>query len=301
MILVTRRVVGVTLLVAAVLGGCTNYPAVGTLSTTMAKGVESWRLYSDDYADTCKRREAYRAAFGQTPGDCALAIAAEEGTDAAIAILTDYFSALSAVASDDNYDVTPGIDALASSARDDLKLDVGKAAAISGLAKFLAKFVTEGIREATVKDLISQADNASTVVDAITMVVNNYASNLDLEAQEFYSQYGPVAMGDGLILPSCSGVDVAGSALSADKNSPQQILYQEYYIERCNVILRRRAAVVAYSASAATVKSSLRELKSNKTRLNQKAAIAVLVRQAGELTKQTKAIKKAFVTEKTDV
>jgi hypothetical protein len=149
------RLAGLAILSGVGLGGCTDYPAVSSLSSSMSKGVGTWRPYTGDYGDTCKRREAYKTAFGNTPDNCSLALAGDQGADSLIEVLTDYFGALSAVATDSNYDITPGIDALASSAKDDLKLDSAKTAAVSGLAKFLVGLAVSGVREHSVKELIS--------------------------------------------------------------------------------------------------------------------------------------------------
>jgi hypothetical protein len=75
------------------------------------------------------------------------------------------------------------------------------------------------------------------VVDAVADVVTNYATQLDNEARQFQTSYGPVGMGAGITLPPCTGARVVGAAFNAGSSSPQQVLYQNYYVEQCNLIL----------------------------------------------------------------
>jgi hypothetical protein len=276
-------------------GGCANYPAVGSLSGSMQQALTTWKPFAADYEASCRRRLSISQAFGSVPSTCEEAAAVSVGLDNAIIVLENYAGALQAVATDDKFNINPGIDALATSASKDLKFDSAKTSAISGLAKVLSNLVLSGIRAHALQKLIDQAPNAEDVVGAIQQVIaTDYAHRLDLESGEWTAQMGPVGLRTHLQLPPCSGAKIQPPVLGPQDVTGENVLYQQYYVDRCNLILARRAAIAEFNAAAEQLKTGLEDLQSSKTRLKSKVAIEALYKSASQLLTATGAVQRAF-------
>ena len=281
------------------LAACANYPAVATLSSAMQKSVSSWRPYTDDFATSCRRSLAYDPRIGTPTDPCLPQVAVQSQLNDVITILDNYFGALTAVADAANFSLDPGLDELGGAARG-AGLDAGKADAINALSKVLAKIATSGIQRRSLDALVSRAHDASEAIDAVEHVIStDYALELHNESQFWSTNAIILAARSSLIVPPPCLAPRLNWATSPGASTTGLLLFQRYYVDGCNAILGRQAALGAFHDSAEQVKEGLEKLAETRTKLKSHEAIAALFDQTKDLFVKAQAVRAAFQTNTT--
>ena len=294
------------LLLAAVLpcvllSACYDYPAVHSASDSMQTTERAWSPIAADYGATCARMATFSSDPATIPASCLEGQKVTVGLQNAMSVLDGYFGALGAVASDSKLTLNPGIDAVGSAASSALSSESAKITAVSGLAKVLAGLATGAIRAHSLKLLVDQADNASSVVSGIQEIVDkNYDIALGAEAGQWHTDMSRIAQDSSVMVPTCqttsvplyppSGVYPAKS----DGRNAQRLMFWQTYAIGCNTIIAHRSAIAQFDQSAKQVLESLSYLKGSKDKLKVKAITDELYRQASALYTSAAAVQKAF-------
>jgi len=292
-----RLIVGV--IPATLLSACAaDYPHIATLSGTAVKTVASWQPFVDDYPRSCRRAWALGAPLGAArPGTdpCASFVARQAGLAAALAVLTNYFGALGAIATDANFSVDPGLDSLGGALGQ--MTDEKKAGSVAGLVKLLGGWATAGVRRASLDDAIGQVDGVSAIIDGISHVVVADYEGLLLrgEGGQLEVMMGNAAADLSLPPPPpCTtpyppwGVPQEATARSS------QFMFQAFYNDRCEALLARRLAVLSFRSSAASLQQALGDLRDNRARLRTGAAVEAVLADAKRLFSDAQAVRQAF-------
>jgi len=291
-----RLIVGGALL--STLSGCYDYPAVNSLSSTAVKAVDEWQPIADDYVQNCKRAvvlEAINPAAGTDP--CASFVTTQKQLGDAFTILKNYFNALGAVASDSNYALDPGIDALGSEAVA-LGSNKDQTDAITKLAGALANVALAGVRQHSMSELVDETDHVILVVQAVQHVVDvDYRGNIEQEGGLWMNQMINPASALHLTgtMPICAGDRISWDDPKPKNADAQQVTFQAFYTDRCNDIIGRAAAIKVFDQSAQHLVDALTMLKKNRAQLRDKAVAKDLIfPQAKALFDDAQALQKAF-------
>jgi hypothetical protein len=282
------------------LTGCYDYPAVSTLSGSMAKTVGTWKPLADDYVENCKRAQLLVADHRPQNRDgtdpCPAFAVTQQQLNATFILLENYFSALGAVASDTNYSFDPGLGALGDAAKG-IGADKSKTDAVTGLAGELAKLAASGIRQKSMASLIGQSDNVIQVVQTIKYVFDgDYAPNIGEEGRLWTSMMRNPASAFHIDPEPCAGNSIRWDTPHDQFPSPQELVFRSYYVNQCNVILARAAAITSFDKSADDLVDALKKLKSNATKLKDKEIAEAIFDQAKTVFDDAQAIQKAFNT-----
>jgi len=281
------------------LGGCYDYPAVSTLSGTMATTVGTWTPLADDYVENCRRAHLLIPNQGPPgPGGtdpCSAFVQTQQQLTAAFGLLENYFDALGAVADDSNYAFDPGLDAMGEAAKG-IGADQGKTDAFTALAGELAKLAVSGIRQKSMKTLIDQSDNVIQVVQTIKYVFDrDYKPNIGDEGRLWTSAMrNPASSFPGGTIVDCQGESIRWPPPHDRIPSPQELLFRDYYVDHCNVILARATAINVFDKSADDLVRSLNKLKSSESKLKDKDIAKAIFDEAKTVFDDAQALQKAF-------
>lgn len=298
-----------SLVLSSSLAGCaTDYPAVATLSTTMQKSIDAWRPFVADYAATCRRRSWYDPNVGGSQDSCSDFDVTQTSLSQDIDVLSAYFGALSAIATDSNYAIDGGVKGLADAVAGADTADKAKISAAGALAAPVAGWITSGVRRHSLTEAASHAGDAKKIVAAITTVIDDrYRKELGLEAKQWRDDVkGAASNADatarlinkqpGLIgLPIvCSGKSISWNTPSRLQATADQLMFQHFYVDRCNSILQRQTALDAFKSATESLNKGLDQLATSPFPLKDKAFLQQLFAQAKTLYDQTNAVKQAF-------
>jgi len=273
----------------ALLSGCFDYPAIGTLAGSMQQNIAAWQPFVDDYAASCERR----LALVQNPADRSC-----DGRDdqakqiaAAIKVLNNYFGALGAVATDSKFTLDDGLGSVGAEAQK-LGAQPGQVSAISAVATTLADLAASGLRRRAMSQLIAQAGNVGEVVAVLKDIFDTvYRDNLNLEAAQWHHSLTHASSGLGLgAPPTCS--DKMYWSIPPALSTAEQLQFEQFYQEQCAKLVARETALAQFDKSADQLKASLDKLRTSK--LTDKALASALFTQAKALLEEGQAIEKAF-------
>jgi len=160
-----------------VLAGCADLTAVRDISSRLTVASKNWNEVSADIAGSCQRELALNPQIG----DCQLERKASDGLIAADAVLTEYFSALLAAATETNFSIKPGLDKATAAVAGIDGIDEAKVKAVSGLVGLLTKIAGEKLREDTLRELIASGGPAAqSVIEGLRgLVVPRLRGRLD--------------------------------------------------------------------------------------------------------------------------
>ena len=284
----------------SLMGGCYDYPAVGTFSTTAVKTVGAWQPIADDYVQACRRAVALGASIPSPLGSgdpCANFGTTQSQLSDALTVLTNYFDALQAISSDGNYSLDPGLDSIAASAAVLAGKDKEKVNAVTALASFLSGIATSGIRAHSLSQMLDQIDNVSATVSAVAAAVDrDYARHLRLEAKNITANASNAAANDALgVTPiPCTGTSIAWGTPPAAGDPARKVMFEAFYTSQCNALLARKAALATFDQSVSDLEESLAKLRADRARLKDKDVARALFAQAQVLFKDAQAMQKAF-------
>ena len=279
-----------TAMLVCALAGCTDLTAVRSISSQLTAASSNWGDVGADIAGSCQRELAINPMLE----DCKLETAASQGLLAANAVLRDYFTALTAAATETNFTVQPGLDNVTASVAAIPGVNQGQVQAVSGLVSLLARLAVEKMREDTLRELIGDGGPAAqTVVDGLgQLVVPRLKSRLEAERTQLAGYFGKAILAQHDAIGSDPEALCAGAA--ASKFSPTGFLLTQEYCKRLAVLDKRQKALEDYDASLKAASRALTELQSSKTRLKTKALAQKLYAIGSELDQSVAAIRKAF-------
>lgn len=273
-----------------VMTGCAGLGAVKDISSRLTAASKNWDEVSGEIVGSCLRERSLNPAIP----DCQLETKASEGLIAADRVLTEYFSALLAAASESNFTVKPGLNALAGSFASIPGVDRAQVKAVSGLVSLLAKLATERLREETLRELIvTGGPAAQSLVDGLGgLVVPRLRSRLDSERSQLSGYFARSILAQKDVIGGeaeavCSGSQAAGF-------SAVGFLLTQEYCKRVAIVAKRQKALDAYQASLAAASKALAELQSSSTKLKAAEVARSLYDIGRELDESLFALQKAY-------
>lgn len=273
-----------------VLAGCADLGAVRDISSRLAASSKTWDDVSGDIAGSCQRERVLNPALV----DCQLEDKASAGLVAADRVLTEYFSALFAVASNSNFTVKPGLDALAGSVSSIPGIDQTQVKATSGLIGLITKVATEQMREETLRELIGNGGPAArTLVEGLSqLVVPRLKARLSSERTQLAGYFAQAILAQRDAIGDDVEAICAGS--QASRFSAVGFLLTQEYCRRVAVVAKRQKALDDYQASLSSASSALVELQSSSAKLKAEEVIRKLYEIGRELDDSLAAVRKAF-------
>jgi len=281
------------------LAACADLGAVRDVSSRLTAASRSWDDVGGDIAGSCLREQSLNPLIV----DCKINAKASEGLVAADRILTEYFSALNAAATESNFTVKPGLDALAASVASIPNINAAQVKAASGLVGLLVKLATERLREETLRELIaSGAPAAKSLVDGLLggVVVQALGERLTAERLQLSGFFAVPIQRQGDRLPAAAiagnGPDLASlcTGSQASTFSAVGFLLTQEYCSRLAVVTKRQKALEDYKSSLAAASKALTELQSSSTRLKSAEVARKLYEIGRELDQSVAGVRKAF-------
>lgn len=276
---------------ALTLVACTNLESVQTASKSLVAASQSWNGPSAELKDSCVRQSQFNPLV-----KCDGASAVVKHITDANGILTKYFEALGETAADKNFTVQPGLDAAEASALKIPKIDAEQTKAVSALAKLLAGWATRAARENAIRVLIEDGvPPAIKVIDALNdHVAGNIVVVLNSEAREQEARFSEYVFGRQVSSKDMRKLCPNPPAYELD--GPKFLAAVEY-CRRLVIIQAKYEAIKAYKASLASAKTTLADLNSAKSRLNEKEIAEQLYKDAKDLNAKVEGITKAYASE----
>lgn len=273
------------------LEGCSDLSAVRDISSRLTSASNNWNDVSEDLAGSCQRERTINPKLQ----DCDNEIKASNGLVAADAVLGNYFKALTAAATETNYTVQPGLDKITDSVKAIPNVKKDQVTAVSGLVGLLVNFVTEKMREDTLRELIGDgAPKAQLVVNGLLsqVLVPDLKSRLGTE-RDHLTGYFAIAIGNMKDDVGSNPESLCSSSGAALFSATGFLLAQEYCSRLAGLEMRQKA-LDDYDDSLKAASKALTELQSSKAQLSAKALAQKLYVIGNDLDEKTAAVRKAF-------
>lgn len=271
--------------------GCTSLEAVRSISGRLVNASQSWNAVSADIVESCLRHQQYNPVLT----DCDTQRLTSEGLVASNGLLTAYFKTLQDGASEQNFTVQPGIDALSASAKSIPGIQADEVQAISGLAGLLLRLATGLAREVALRDLIADGAPPARRIIALLQarVPQALVTSIAAERDRMTFEFASYIQRAGGSLPSVPGSMCAGGPRTSDFSAGNFLLALEY-CRRFSDLEVKRQAIVKYGESLNAADRALADLLSNRTRLKASELVASLYAIGRELDERVTAVRKAF-------
>lgn len=251
-------------LISISLAGCSNLEAIRNISSNLTTASASWNEVATEVLESCRREQVFNTSA--ILSDCDLEERASKGLVAANGVLRSYFAALNAAATESNFTIDPGLNAVGSSVGNIPGINQSQVQSVTGLFTFLTDIATTALRERTIRELISEgAPSAQNIISAMDeLVVDRLIGRLDTEQTQLTSTFAGWLQAEQITLPDApSSMCAVGNAPKVDNatGGTAFLLIQEY-CQRIKTIEARMKAVSDYQTSLEKASAAITELQS---------------------------------------